>query len=765
MIVFCSSCLFFGCGKKEEESGKNIPTSGGDTIDNTNTLDNQENTSGGEKEHSEDVKLNQEEIKNTLQNQVQEEEIIFELLENYKEKNIPSVYTQDNENEHYCNVLLNENREIVYYTYADDEDGYFLWKYTLKEGVSEDDAFWTYKNGAGWEREPVLWLGDIKSKIIYGELIIFRGEDNNDYAWYMGEGERAYLVKRTKDSYTEVPISDWSITDTEHATVAVLANGNVVVADAGRECFIYNPEDGSLITQFKCGWYESICVRGNIIYISAHGGASVQRYNAEEQEFLPTIEADFNRDVRIALQDDDVYVCPPTGIFRAKENGTSFQKVLEAGTFHFSKNTGVLLKFFVIGDAFYVVYGEDKGSIKRYSPLEEKDDVTKSLTVYSLENNELILDMISEFQDQYPDIELIYETGEGADGSISMSDRIRALNARILAGDGPDVLLLDGLPVESYIKKGILGDLSPVLGSMKEELLPNILSAYYAEDKIYMLPLRIIIPMFMTSGQTPELYSTLEALVEYSEKEGGVANLLGYSYANILEILYYNYTPDIILENKTVNREAIVKFLTLVKRFCESEQITETSVGTGAYLKGFALTGYFFVTEAADLGFMVANGLYELGTNPAAVEARGGELVNNGGIFFPNAVLGLNELSEKKELSHLFIQYAFSYDAQDRKAVSWSGYPIHAEVLKEYEQSDLSDHLMAVGEISLRRYTAQESARMVQVVREVHTPVAVEASIWEIFSEVAENYLKGVKNLDESADEMVSRLQLYLYEQ
>lgn len=72
---------------------------------------------------------------------------------------------------------------------------------------------------------------------------------------------------------------------------------------------------------------------------------------------------------------------------------------------------------------------------------------------------------------------------------------------------------------------------------------------------------------------------------------------------------------------------------------------------------------------------------------------------------------------------------------------------------------------MAVGEISLRDYTAQESARMVQVVREVHTPVVLEASIWEIFSEVAENYLKGIKNLDESADEMVSRLQLYLYEQ
>ena len=44
--------------------------------------------------------------------------------------------------------------------------------------------------------------------------------------------------------------------------------------------------------------------------------------------------------------------------------------------------------------------------------------------------------MISEFQDKYPDTEIIYETGEGSEGTVTVVDRIRALNARILAGDG-----------------------------------------------------------------------------------------------------------------------------------------------------------------------------------------------------------------------------------------------------------------------------------------------------------------------------------------
>ena len=43
---------------------------------------------------------------------------------------------------------------------------------------------------------------------------------------------------------------------------------------------------------------------------------------------------------------------------------------------------------------------------------------------------------------------------------VPTADTIRALNAELLNGSGADVLMLDGLPVESYMEKGILADLS-----------------------------------------------------------------------------------------------------------------------------------------------------------------------------------------------------------------------------------------------------------------------------------------------------------------
>ena len=764
--IFLTTCLLFGCGKTPQETENNTPTSqetkptSSATIEGETITDQEQNRT----ESTIDSDLEGENQNSSDQKDHAQENNGFPLLENYKEKNIVPVYTQENENENYCNAHFNKSGEIEYYTLEKKTDGYSFWKYRLHEKLTkeaaEESGFWNYKRGMAWVREPVLWLEEIVPNISYGRITLFQGEDGNDYAWYVGEGEKAHLVKREGESCLEIPISNWRIT--EQATVAVLENGNIVSADAGRECFVYRPDDGSLLTSFQCGWYESICVRGNIIYISAPGGASVQRYNAETQEFLPVIEAGFDNSVRIAVQDDKIYVCTPTGIYCAKETDTNFQKIMDAGTFHFAKDNGVLLKFFIIGDAFYVVYGEEKVSIKKYAPMEEGEEASKYFTVYSLETNNLILDMISEFENEYPDIELIYETGEGSEGSTTKSDQIRALNARILAGDGPDVLLLDGLPVESYIQKGILEDLTPALGSVKEELLDNILTVYTTEDKIYQLPLRVKLPVFMTSGQSSEVFSTLESLVEYLETGKDVANMG--TYAHVLQILYYNYTPDIFLPEGTIHREAVEEFLSLVKRYCELKQITDTRPWA-TYLKGNNKMAYYFASGEADLAFLMSCGIYELADNPDAVKHRGGELVGNQDKFVPNSLLGINHFSTKKDLCYQFIQFAFSYEIQNRD-VSYSGYPIHKKILDEGAKEDISNVTMSIDNtLTLRYFNAEESAQMIQMVKEAHQPVTIEENIWEILLDTSQGYLQGTKELKESVDEMVSRLQLYLYEQ
>ena len=737
MCAILFSCIFLSCSENKQQGEEN---------------------QGTEIHDPEQAEITQKPEVSPVSEDFQDGENVvdvrFPVLENYIEKNIPSVY-DGHEKEHYCNVVLNEKKEIEYYTMEEKEDGYDIQKYTL----TGDGR----KNPYVWVREEVSWLKGIKNKVHDDRITVFLGEDSKTYAWYIDSEENVHIVKQSNDTFVELPKMDLHRTDFQQ--IAVLENGNIVSADMGKECFVYQQEDGSLLTSFPCGWYESLRVSGNQIYITDRTSSYVQNYNAEQQVFETPIALEIDNSVRIFSDEDDVYLGCPKGIFRTKKGGEEFQKILDAGTYHFARENIILLKFFVCGDAFYFVYGEDGGSIKKYVPAEEGDEPDQSLTVYSLQTNDVILDMISEFQNKYPDIEIIYETGEGAEGSVTIADRIRALNARILAGDGPDVFVLDGLPTESYIKKGILADLMPTLADRKEDLVPGILSAYTTEEKVYMLPLRFSVPVFVTSGQESSVYSTLEALVEYSEENNGIMQG-GYSYADLVEMLYYNYRPDMISKDGVVKKESLKIFLEQTKRFCESEGISGTTDHSRTYLQGYSGANDLLYGNAKFM-FVLVNGGSELAELPSIVKYKNGEIVGNNGVFFPSAMLGVNSMSKKKDLAYLFFQFAISNEVQKRH-IFFSGYPIDVKVLDKFANTDLSHIVVAGGnngELDFSYFTKEESAQMIGIAKNVSTPFTVNASVWQIIENESVEYLKGEKGLEECVDVIASRVQLYLYEE
>ena len=737
MCAILFSCIFLSCSENKQQGEEN---------------------QGTEIHDPEQAEITQKPEVSPVSEDFQDGENVvdvrFPVLENYIEKNIPSVY-DGHEKEHYCNVVLNEKKEREYYTMEEKEDGYDIQKYTL----TGDGR----KNPYVWVREEVSWLKGIKNKVHDDRITVFLGEDSKTYAWYIDSEENVHIVKQSNDTFVELPKMDLHRTDFQQ--IAVLENGNIVSADMGKECFVYQQEDGSLLTSFPCGWYESLRVSGNQIYITDRTSSYVQNYNAEQQVFETPIALEIDNSVRIFSDEDDVYLGCPKGIFRTKKGGEEFQKILDAGTYHFARENIILLKFFVCGDAFYFVYGEDGGSIKKYVPAEEGDEPDQSLTVYSLQNNDVILDMISEFQNKYPDIEIIYETGEGAEGSVTIADRIRALNARILAGDGPDVFVLDGLPTESYIKKGILADLMPTLADRKEDLVPGILSAYTTEEKVYMLPLRFSVPVFVTSGQESSVYSTLEALVEYSEENNGIMQG-GYSYADLVEMLYYNYRPDMISKDGVVKKESLKIFLEQTKRFCESEGISGTTDHSRTYLQGYSGANDLLYGNAKFM-FVLVNGGSELAELPSIVKYKNGEIVGNNGVFFPSAMLGVNSMSKKKDLAYLFFQFAISNEVQKRH-IFFSGYPIDVKVLDKFANTDLSHIVVAGGnngELDFSYFTKEESAQMIGIAKNVSTPFTVNASVWQIIENESVEYLKGEKGLEECVDVIASRVQLYLYEE
>ena len=86
-------------------------------------------------------------------------------------------------------------------------------------------------------------------------------------------------------------------------------------------------------------------------------------------------------------------------------------------------------------------------------------------------------------------------------------------------------------------------------------------------------------------------------------------------------------------------------------------------------------------------------------------------------------------------------------------------------VLDEFAQLDHSDLTTGDLELTLRYANQEQNEQMIQIVKQVHTPLVIDKAVWEIIEKESMEYLKGEKSLDDSVDAIASSVQLYLYEQ
>ena len=70
----------------------------------------------------------------------------------------------------------------------------------------------------------------------------------------------------------------------------------------------------------------------------------------------------------------------------------------------------------------------------------------QELKIYSLDSDDIVKKLVSNFQASHPDVLVTYETGMDGSDAKSESDAINILNTEIMAGDGPDLLFLTAFP-------------------------------------------------------------------------------------------------------------------------------------------------------------------------------------------------------------------------------------------------------------------------------------------------------------------------------
>ena len=138
-------------------------------------------------------------------------------------------------------------------------------------------------------------------------------------------------------------------------------------------------------------------------------------------------------------------------------------------------------------------------------------DPDKILTIWSLEDNAVVRAAITEIWRLHPEADITLEIALSGDAGISATDAIRTLNTRLLSGRGPDIIILDGTPMESYAQRGMLLNLSP--GVDTTGMYQNLLATYAAQG-MYIVPTQFTIPMIVGTEAHLRYAATFHALVD-----------------------------------------------------------------------------------------------------------------------------------------------------------------------------------------------------------------------------------------------------------
>jgi len=516
-----------------------------------------------------------------------------------------------------------------------------------------------------------------------------------------------------------------------------------------------------------------------------------ENYKPEDNVFASTYTI-------FPAEDGGIYLAGAKGLHRHVIGGAVMEQVINGGLCGLSDpGNPVSVMMRTTNDGFLTAFSGGKLSSFTYDPAIPSMP-SQTLSAYSLTENDILRQAITRYQEANPDIYVEYRVGLGGSDGATREDAVKKLNTEIMAGTGPDLILLDGLPADSYREKGVLLDLSPYLAKLeeKETLLPNIKESFTQEGRIFMIPAAVTLPMYYTDKNYMTDVSDLSSLADMfenlREEHPGEELMELYSKDMLFNALFPVSAPGWVTEAGQADPEKIAGDLEQMKRIYDAcmEGLPDQVL---MKYKGYAEGNMASSDKATAYNDLGGGAMQMRGGN---VLASMGELTNgyNYGIlqsvklcegqenngfsqipgraadaFTPIGLMGINAASPKADLAGDFLQMILSKDMQ--AMIYPVGFPVNEEGLSLYLESlggQVPESLRKPGEhygaygfseddgevIILHLYVpaAQETEELYSLLETLHTPYLRQEALEDAVREAAEAYLDGICSLEEAMD-------------
>ena len=144
----------------------------------------------------------------------------------------------------------------------------------------------------------------------------------------------------------------------------------------------------------------------------------------------------------------------------------------------------------------------------------------------------------------------------------SSFDFFKKLNAEISSGNGPVIIILNGLNFETYVEKGILEDISSIISENNSKLFSNVIEEYTVNGKIYAFPVAIKYPILVGPRDEIEKINNLDSFVEVVKELSNNTNRPiienYYTEKEFICSLYNAYGNSWIKDDKTIDKDNLI---------------------------------------------------------------------------------------------------------------------------------------------------------------------------------------------------------------
>ncbi|HIR28804.1 MAG TPA: extracellular solute-binding protein [Candidatus Choladousia intestinigallinarum] len=507
-----------------------------------------------------------------------------------------------------------------------------------------------------------------------------------------------------------------------------------------------------------------------------------------------------------AEEEDRLYYATEAGIFSHTAGGSVVEQIVDGTLCSLSSPAVGLIALEADGEVFYaaVLNGDGGCQILKYEFSPDTPAVPDTeLTIYSLEDNSELRQAIVLYQSANPDVYINYQTGMTGEDGMTVSDALRTLNTDILAGNGPDLLLLDGMSVDTYREQGLLLDLSPVVDELSQSdgLLENIADTYRTEDGVWAVPARFAIPVLVGESELIGQVESVEDLKNLLLQTGGEKLVIGpIDVVGLAEALYPVCAGSWQKEDGTIDSEKLREFVNLVKDVYDVQMEAMVSVYGQEYMDEYQenLRQYVFsanmpMTWDGDFTYGM------IGLQQGEIQLKIGQLTDyfdmsevatineqegkfsyislpgqESGVYIPVNTYGVVSTSQKQEEALDFVKFLLSAEVQSQSL--YFPMPVNKtafeNLLTSYGWGENTNYSMASSDTQTGEYvelnymwmTEEEAEEFTALAESLDTPAFMDQIVKNTVLENLILCLDGEMSEEETVNAVMQTINLYLAE-